>query len=233
MYHWRAISLACLVLVGGAGLAGPLGAQATPEIDSSGRGTQVRQAELVRRVARERGRRLESLLRATDTVVEVIDEQPYGLAPPPPPPGYPGHGKPELQRRVEATPFIALVKVETQQGALTAVGDWIETVAQSGVRRAFKAPPGQSAPGHLVSLKAWGGEVRIGRQLIRARHHSASYLENGAEYLVWAWTDEGIPLRADWYLVDGNALVSVATGSRQDRTTVLAAIAAHVAAEQR
>ena len=233
MCNRRATALACLVLVGGAGLAGPLGAQATADADNGGRSTQARQAELVRRVARERGRRLESLLRATDTVVEVIDEQPYGLAPPPPPPGYPGHGKPELQRRVEATPFIALVKVETQQGALTAEGDWIETVVQSEVRRAFKAPPGQSASGHLVSLKAWGGEVRVGRQLIRARHHSASYLENGAEYLVWAWADEGMPLRADWHLVDGNALVSVATGSRQDRTTVLAEIAAYVAAERR
>jgi hypothetical protein len=129
--------------------------------------------------------------------------------------------------------LIALVKVATQQGALTAEGDWIETVAQSEVRRAFKAPPGQSASGHVVSLKSWGGEVRVGRQLIRARHHAASYLENGAEYLVWAWADEGTPLRADWYLVDGNTLVSVATGSRQDRTTVLAEIAAYAAAERR
>ena len=233
MCRQRATVLACLVLAGGAGIAGPLGAQATADADNGGRSTQVRQAELVRRVARESGRRLESLLRTTDTVVEVIDEQPYGLPPPPPPPGYPGHGKPELQRRVEATPFIALVKVETQQGALTAEGDWIETVAQSEVTRVFKAPLGQSASGHMVSLKAWGGEVQVGRQLIRARHRLASYLENGAEYLVWAWADQGMPLRADWYLVDGNALVSVATGNRQDRTSVLAEIAAYVAAERR
>lgn len=201
--------------------------------------SRTKQGESVRKVSRERGRRLESLLRPSDDVVEVIDEQPYGLAPPPPPPGYPGYGKPELQRRVEAAPFVALVRIEKLEGELTASGDWVRTTAHCKVSQLFKALPELNFAAGGVTLKAVGGEVRIGRQRVRARHHSASFLATGAEYLVFALPIEagdryagGALETGTWYHVEGNELASVATGERHEAASLLADIAKYVLAER-
>jgi len=225
------------MLVAGTVRAGSEGAD--PRTERDARGNLIRQVESVRRVARERGRRLETLLRSTDDVVEVIDEQPYGTPPPPPPPGYPGHGKPELQRRVEGAPFIAMVRVERLAGAPTQDGDWVRTTANCSISHLYKASP-ELRPGDAgVSLMTVGGEVRFGRQRIRARHHSASFLAIGVEYLVFAAPSDGRSQVAGgaidtgaWYRVEGNDLVSVATGERLEAARMLADIAMYTTAER-
>ena len=239
MFQRRAIVAVFSMLAGGAVLGGSEGAGAKPDAESDARGNLAVQAESVRRVARERGRRLERLLRPPDDVVEVVDEQPYGTPPPPPPPGYPGHGKPELQRRVERAPFIALVRVERLEGAPTQDGDWVRTTAYCTISHLYKAIPELRVGERGVSLTALGGEVRIGRQRVRARHHSASFLAIGAEYLVFALSVDGGTQGASgavdtgtWYRVEGNDLVSVATGDRQEAARMLADIASYATVER-
>lgn len=225
------------MLVAGGVLAGSAGAE--PRAERYARGNVVRHVESVRRVARERGRRLETLLRPTDDVVEVIDEQPYGTPPPPPPPGYPGHGKPELQRRVEGVPFIALVRVEKLTGATTQGGDWVRTTAHCTISHLYKANPELRAGDVGVNLMTVGGEVRFGHQSVRVRHHSASFLSIGVEYLVFATPSDGRSQGAGgaidtgpWYRVEGNDLVAVATGERLEAARMLAAIANYATAER-
>lgn len=220
-------------------LAGPLGARPTMRGGGPRSVSQTEQAESVRRVGRERGRRLETLLRPPDDVLEVIDEQPYGTPPPPPPPGYPDHGKPELQRQVEDAPLIALVRVERLEGALTRSGDWVQTTAHCTTSHLYKTIPELPAGEAGISLTTLGGEVRIGRQRVRARHHSATFLTIGADYLVFALPIDG---RAQvtggavdtgaWYRVEGNELVSVATGVRREAAPMLADITKYATAEQ-
>lgn len=240
MSRRRALAYLACVTVVGAYVPTPL--RATGAVDRSGveQGSTAGRAQLVRTVSYKRGRRLDSLLRPSDEVLEVIDEQPYGLPPPPPPPGYPGHGKPELQRRVEATPFIALVRITRLEGSLTRAGDWVRTTVHGEVRHVYKARSEASLADGTVTLMARGGEVRVGRQRIRARHHSASFLEREAEYLVFALPAEsGSPSSTGaldtgaWYRVDGDDLISVATGYRQASAAMLADITKYVVAEGR
>lgn len=90
-----------------------------------------------------------------------------------------------------------------------------------------------------VTLRALGGEVRIGRQRIRARHHAASFLATGEEYLVFALpveagvrnTGGGLETGA-WYHVEGNELVSVATGERHEAARMLAEVVKYAIAER-
>jgi hypothetical protein len=239
MLQRRAVVYLAWLMVVNSALCARLDAGLTTGGGGGTRLSRAVQAESVRKVGRERGRRIESLLRPFDDVVEVIDEQPYGLAPPPPPPGYPGYGKPEVQRRVEATPFIALVRIEKLEGELTASGDWVRTTVQCKISQLFKALPELNVAVGAVTLRAVGGEVRIGRQRVRARHHSASFLASGAEYLVFALPIEtgnryasGVLETGAWYHVEGNELVSVATGERQGAAGMLADIAKYVVAER-
>jgi hypothetical protein len=170
MLQRRAVVYLAWLMVVNSALCARLDAGLTTGGGGGTRLSRAVQAESVRKVGRERGRRIESLLRPFDDVVEVIDEQPYGLAPPPPQPGYPGYGKPEVQRRVEATPFIALVRIEKLEGELTASGDWVRTTVHCKISQLFKALPELNVAVGAVTLRAVGGELRIGRQRVRARH---------------------------------------------------------------
>jgi hypothetical protein len=239
MSQRRAIVAVFSLLAGDAVLGGSADAASTPGAERGARGHMLRQVESVRRVARERGRRLETLLRPTDDVLEVIDEQPYGTPPPPPPPGYPGHGKPELQRQVEGAPLVALVHVERLEGAPTEGGDWVRTTAHCTISHLYKAIQELRAGEGGIRLTTLGGEVHIGRQRIRARHHSASALAIGADYLVFAVPIDtgaqgalGVVETGVWYRVEGNELVSVATGVRREAAPMLADIANYVTAER-
>jgi hypothetical protein len=57
------------------------------------------------------------------------------------PSGYPGHGKPELQRQVEAAPLIALVQIARLEGAVTPAGDRVQTTVHCEVRHVYEAIP--------------------------------------------------------------------------------------------
>lgn len=193
----------------------------------------------VRTVGRVRDQPLNRLLLPTDEILEVLDQQPYGLAPPPPPPGYPGHGKPEIQRRIDQSSLVALIKVKWQEGQLTVAGDWVRSIVRAEVVHLYKALPSTNvATGDEVTLTAPGGEVQIGHQWIRARHKQAMLLEDGRTYLVfglplsWSWTREpGDPddwVRAGECLLDaGDLFVSVWTGARQAKMSLLTELEAH------
>ena len=170
----------------------------------------------IRWVDREPGTRLMDLLRANDGILEVVDQRPDGMPPPPAPPGHPDQGKSRLQLVCERAALIALVRVRSQQGALTVSGDWVDTTIRGEVVEIVKnAQPEPVAIGEEVVLTGIGGEVSVGRQTLRAYHNGDQLWQNGRTYLVLAFTRQGdvfSTFRGSWLLDDGESFVPTSSG---------------------
>lgn len=175
----------------------------------AGRGRTADQATK-RQVPRDKGRKIRDYLRATDESVEIVDERPGTLAPPPPPVGDPDYAKEPLQMLTERSPIVLMVKVVSQRGELTHAEDAIQTVLQCEIVEVIKSPQsGAYLPGEVVPIVSLGGEMSFGRQTVRAHLRGMTPWRDQEQYVVFVDEIADGRLSAatgQWLWIDGPLL---------------------------
>lgn len=169
--------LAILVPANGASAAATL--QAPPPASAD-------RPQGVREVRAQAGVPITSLLTATDIELRVIEPYPIGATSGPPP------GEHVLEVMTRASQYVALVKVSVMKSHLTSDGTWIDADATLSPLKILKSVGLRQAGPLTVRMR--GGDLIVGRQLIRAMRAGVSQMREGETYLVFVEQTTGRPV---------------------------------------
>jgi hypothetical protein len=162
------------------------------------------QAPHVRVIPRSTSPRIDQRLQEDDEIVRIVEEEGNGIE-------FSADPSAEglLAHLVGLSDVIAIVEVHEVTGTLAENGTWINTRVSATVREVFKDVNRPLRPGGVLRFEWSGGELKIGRVLLKTWAEPKLQLQTGRAYVLFGWVnpDNGVVYPAHVPArIDGNNL---------------------------